>query len=84
MTTETENYHRIDITLYENTTIKTINQMANYGLIIGANFDLDDEFYITIDFKDLDEFLTFWRAFGKYIRTVWDNSEIGPKFHNYV
>lgn len=79
-----EKTHKIDITPYDGTTVKIIKEMMKHALPVDADLDLEDEFYITLEFKNLDHFLHFWKLYGKYVKNVWDNSKIGPKFHNYV
>lgn len=76
--------HKIDMTFYDNVTIKQIREMMNYALAPEIDMDLDDEIYITMDFLNLDEFLAFFNKFAKYIKTVWDETETGVKFHDYV
>lgn len=83
-TTNTTKAHKIDITFMDGTTIKNIREMMNYCIPSETYLDLDDELVFTLYFTDLDDFLGFWGAFGKYIKTVWDYTEKGPKFHNYV
>ena len=80
----TTNRHEIEISLYENVTIKQIKEIMSYGHAPQIDIDLDDEIFITVDFDNLDDFLKFFKKFGKYIHTVWDNSETGPFFHHYV